>query len=104
MSIPKKSSRRVLVDKVEFRWRVRSRPTYDQALAVGPLILAVEQAEGRGSVLLVELPQAHPSNWMQKPAPGVTPRVVAGYIRQALAAGWQPWVRGAQFHLQTQKT
>jgi hypothetical protein len=100
MSIPKKGSRQVVVDEVEFRWRVRSRPTYDQALAASPLILAVEQTERRGSVLIVDLPQPHPSNWMQKPAPGVTPVVVAGYIRQALTAGWQPAVRGAQLQLQ----
>ena len=59
MSIPKKGSRQVVVDKVEFRWRVRSRLTYDQALAVSPLILAVELSESRGSVLTVDLPQAH---------------------------------------------
>ena len=103
MSIPKKGSRQVVVDQVEVRWRVRSRPTYDQALAVSPLIMAVEQAETRGSVLIVELPQSHPSNWMNKPAPGVTPVVVAGLIRQALTAGWQPSVRGPQFYLQPQR-
>ena len=104
MSMPKKGSRQVVVDKVDFRWRIRSRPTYDQALISSPLILAVEQAETRGSVLIINLPQSHPSNWMKKPAPGVTPVVVASYIRRALAAGWRPTVRGVQFRLQSHHT
>ena len=99
MSIPKKASRQIVVDDIEFRWRVRSRPTYDQAVTASPLVLAIEQTDCRGSVLVVELPQAHPSNWMHKPSPGVTPQTVAGYIRTALTAGWKPSVRGAQFRL-----
>ena len=99
MSIPKKGSRQIVVDDIEFRWRVRSRPTYDQAITSSPLVLAVEQAGSRGSVLVVELPQAHPSNWMHKPSPGVTPQIVTRYIRDALTAGWKPSVRGAQFRL-----
>jgi hypothetical protein len=83
MSIPKKNSRRVVVDDVEYRWRVRGRPTYDQALTAKPLILAVEQCGKRGSVLVVELAQSHPSNWMKVAASGVTPAVVADHIRTA---------------------
>ena len=100
MSIPKKGSRCVAVGKVEYRWRVRSRPTYCQALGWSPLTLAVEQANSRGSVLVVDLPLPHPSNWMQIPSSGVTPAVVAALIRQALKAGWQPQVRGPQFRFE----
>jgi hypothetical protein len=100
MSIPKKGSRQVVVGKIAYRWRVRSRPTYCQALTWSPLTLAVEQAQSPGSVLVIDLPQLHPSNWFQKPSSGVTPAVVATYIRQALKAGWQPSVRGAQFYLE----
>jgi hypothetical protein len=99
MSIPRKGSRLVVVDDVEYRWRVRSRPTYCQALTWSSLALAVEQVGRRGSVLLVDLAQAHPSNWMQQPAPGVTPVAVARHIRQALRAGWKPDVPGTQFRL-----
>jgi hypothetical protein len=103
MSIPKKNSRRVIVDDVEYRWRVRGRPTYDQALTTGRLILAVEQCEKRGSVLVVELAQSHPSNWMQEAASGVTPAVVTGHIRTALKLGWSPACKGPQFLMDDRK-
>jgi hypothetical protein len=99
MSISRKGSRHIVVDDIEFRWRVRSRPTYDQNIASSPLVLAVEQTGCRGSVLVIELPQAHPSNWMHKPSPGVTPQAVAKYIRDALKAGWKSSVRGPQFRI-----
>jgi hypothetical protein len=97
MSIPKKGSRRVVVDDIEYRWRVRSRPTYDQALGDASLLLAIEQAGRRGAVLVVTLSQPHPSNWMLKPSEAVTPARVAEYIRKALSDGWCPAVSGAQF-------
>ena len=103
MSIPKKHSRRVVVDDVEYRWRVRGRPTYDQALTTQPLILAVEQCGKPGSVLVVELAQSHPSNWMRVAASGVTPSVVAHHIRMALRSGWRPACKGPQFLMDDRK-
>jgi hypothetical protein len=99
MSIPKKGSRSVIVRGTKFRWRVRSKPTNTQGVAESPLVLAVEQEGCRGSVLVVELDQLHPSNWSLKPAPGVTPEAVANYICQALEAGWKSSAKGAQFRL-----
>jgi len=101
MGIPKKGSREIVVDKVAYHWRVRSRPTYDQALASGPLLLAIEQVETKGTVLIVRLPDVHPRNWFSLPSPGVTPSRVAACIRRALRTGWKPAVRGQQFHMKT---
>ncbi len=101
MAILKKGSRLLTVDGVQYRWRVRNRPTYAQALDM-TLILAVEQADSPGAKLVVGLPQAHPGNWMGSTAIGVLPSDVTGYIRSALASGWHPDAPGAAFILTIQ--
>lgn len=100
MSIPKKGSRCVVVGNNKFRWRIRSKPTKLQGVADSPLVLAVEQEGCPGAVLIVKLDQLHPSNWLLKPAPAVTPEAVANYIGKALKAGWKPSAKGAQFRLE----
>ena len=61
--------------------------------------LAVEVAGGQGSVLVVQVPQYHPGNWVQKPAEPVLPQQVADYIQQARRLGWQPMQAGKPFQL-----
>ncbi|MEU8335353.1 hypothetical protein [Micromonospora tulbaghiae] len=90
MALTKKGSRLITVDGVVYRWRVRGRPTYAQALGQRPLTLAVEQADCKGSVLLVSMPQDHPSNWFGGPSIPVLPSQVAAVIRKALTEGWRP--------------
>ena len=90
MALTKKGSRLITVDGVVYRWRVRGRPTYAQALGELPLAVAVEQAGCKGSVLLVSMPQDHPGNWFGGPAIPVLPRQVAAVIRKALDEGWRP--------------
>ncbi|PWU08547.1 MAG: hypothetical protein C5B50_29315 [Verrucomicrobia bacterium] len=102
MSIPKKGSREIVVHRIAYRWRVRSRPTYDQALGSAPLLLAIEPISTKGTVLIVHLPDVHPRNWFTLPSPSVTPSRVANYIRRALRAGWKPATPGQQFHMETQ--
>jgi hypothetical protein len=99
MAILKKGSRRIVVDGRSFRWRVRHRPTYDQALCASRLILAAEAANGLGSKLVVVLPQVHPSSWMGYPSQPVLPSQVAHYIRQAVGGGWKPTQSGKPFLL-----
>ncbi|MFI5928256.1 hypothetical protein ACIA3K_20150 [Micromonospora sp. NPDC051543] len=90
MALTKKGSRLITVDTVVYRWRVRGRPTYAQALGVRPLTLAVEQADCKGCVLLIDMPQDHPSNWIGVPPVPVLPSMVATIIRKALSEGWRP--------------
>lgn len=90
MALTKKGSRLITVDGVVYRWRVRGRPTYAQALGERPLAFAVEQANYKGSILLVGMPQDHPSNWFGGPSIPVLPSQVAAVIRKALGEGWQP--------------
>lgn len=61
MALTRKGARLITVDGVVYRWRVRPPPTYAQALGELPLAFAAEQADCKGSVLLVTMPQDHPT-------------------------------------------
>src|SRR5947209_166304 len=76
----KKGSRLITVDGVRYLWRVRNRPTYCQGNGWTPLILAVERADVQGARMVLELPQAHPNNWMGEPVVALLPSDVAVYI------------------------
>jgi hypothetical protein len=104
MSISKKGSRILIIAGERYRWRVRSSPTYAQALAKTGFVLAVEViTPPRGAVLIVELPMGHPSNWLGQPGGSVTPALVGQIVHRALAAGWQPHSPGEQFRLDVEE-
>lgn len=99
MTLALKGSRKITVDGESYRWSVRRRPTYCQALGWSPLIFVVERAEQPGALMVASLSCAHPSNWLGIPSQPVLPGTVAVGVRQALAAGWQPSRRGPAFDL-----
>ncbi|PGH48782.1 hypothetical protein CRI70_21275 [Streptomyces sp. Ru87] len=99
MAMPRKGSRLITVNGTSYRWMVRHKPTYSQATLQSLLTVAVEHTERPGSVLVLRMPQAHPSNWMNAPAVAVRPAAVAQGIRAAIRHGWQPDQRGRPFHL-----
>ena len=53
MSIPKKGSRKIVVNSIEYRWSIRKKPTYGQAVdnLNSGLIAAVELYLNAGSTL-----------------------------------------------------
>lgn len=100
MAIPKKGSRLIVVDGVQYRWRVRGRPTYPQSMNWRPLVLGIEHAEKSScQVMVIELPQDHPSGYIPKTdkVTPVLPSDVEKYIRMGLQAGWRPDQPGKQF-------
>jgi hypothetical protein len=99
MALVRKGSRRIIVDGVTYRWRVRRRPTYDQGLVWSPLTYAIEQAETSGTTLVITINQPHPSNWCEIAARPVLPAEVAATIRMAHAKGWTPDEPGSPFLL-----
>jgi hypothetical protein len=99
MALGKKGSRRIIVDGVTYRWRLRRRPTYSQALCWSPCTYAVEHADQPGSTLVVTTDHPHPSNWVTAQAVSVRPTDVADSIRMALARGWVPSSHGSPFLL-----
>jgi hypothetical protein len=99
MTLASRGSRRITVDGVDFRWKVRRKPTYCQANGWSPLTFVVELVEQRGALLVVSLPVAHPGNRLGLPSRPVLPATVSAAVRRALAAGWQPSQPGAAFNL-----
>ena len=97
LTLARKGTRRIIVGSVAYRWKVRSRPTYCQAMGWSPLTFVVERAQPSGARLVVSLPFAHPSNWLGLPTGPVFPRTVAGAIVLGLDNGWQPSQRGPDF-------
>ena len=100
MGLTKKGSRLITVDGRAYRWRIRRKPTYWQALASSGMTFAVELAQNPGAALVVTLAQRHPSNWMDEPAVPLVPATVADCIRTALAQGWTPSLPGKPFLLE----
>ncbi len=102
MAMPKTGARRITVDGVAYRWRVRHRVHPFMALNWdGRIHVSVELADNPGSVLVVFSGHQHSRDIDTYP-PGVDPvqpAHVAVWIRQSLAAGWQPAEHGPQFHV-----
>lgn len=99
MTIPRKGSRRIVVDGIEYRWRIRQKPTYSQAAFGHTLNVAVEICENSNCTLVVDLSQAHPCNWIGDPSTPVTPSEVSDLIRNALDVGWKPTEKGSAFKI-----
>jgi hypothetical protein len=97
MAIAKKGGRRIVVGGTAYRWNVRSRPTYSQALAEKPLSFAVELEASGQSVLVVNTDSARPDSWLGVKRGVVTPVVVERAIREALERGWEPTKSGSPF-------
>lgn len=101
MSIPKKGTRKIIVDGEIFIWLIRRQATNTQAdYGCGNLHVGVEHAEKRGSVLVIITDRPHPQGLTPtnevKP---VTPSDTAQWIRQAVQLGWQPQLPGITFEV-----
>lgn len=99
MSLPSKGSRRIVVDDIAYRWRVRHKPTYGQGAFASELQFAVQRESFGRCTLSVILDQPRPDNWLNKPGAVVTPALVAQAVRQALQQGWQASSAGSAFVL-----
>ncbi|MEU1706410.1 hypothetical protein ABZ478_13530 [Streptomyces sp. NPDC005706] len=99
MALVRKGSRRIVVDGLAYRWRLRGRPTYAQGLAWSPCTYSVEHADSPGMTLVVTTDQPHPGNWIGLEAEPVRPSNVAAAVRLALREGWTPTAPGSAFHL-----
>jgi hypothetical protein len=98
MAMPKKGSRRIVVDGQPYRWRVPRAGTYPQLAYGTALALSVEHAGG-GAVLMVVCAGARHGNWANAPGTTVTPGRIAGLIRRALVVGWVPTAPGPAFYM-----
>ncbi|AXI71273.1 hypothetical protein DTW94_08090 [Streptomyces cavourensis] len=99
MALSRKGCRRIVVGGTAYRWRVRRKPTYLQALGWTPCTYAVEHADSPGTTLVVSSDQPHPSNSFGREAQPVLPSDVARAIQLALRDRWGPASPGSPFHL-----
>lgn len=95
MAIPVKGSRRIVIDAIAYRWSVRKRNTYSQALEQGALTFAVEREDSGLTVLVVSLNGPRPRTWFSKSDRAVTPALVERAVREALAQGWSAQTPGS---------
>jgi hypothetical protein len=99
MAIRKIGSRRITVDDVAYRWRIRRRATYGQECFRGTLQVAVELADHPSSVLLILTAAPHSRNCFAEKFIQLTPRDIVEWIRKAIQSGWNPSEPGPQFRL-----
>ncbi|MEG3970629.1 hypothetical protein QUA00_23850 [Microcoleus sp. T2B6] len=98
MSIPKKGTRKIIVDGEPFIWLIRRQATYTQEYC-GNLHVAIEHAQKPGSVLVIITDRPHPQCWRTNEVRPVTPCDAAQWIRQAVQLGWQPQLPGITFEV-----
>ncbi|WP_165984971.1 hypothetical protein [Streptomyces sp. YIM 98790] len=91
MALVRKGSRRIVVDGVAYRWRLRRKPAHGQGLGSSPCVFAVEHADNPGTALVVTTSHPHPGNWVGRISRPVLPSDVA--------RGWAPQAYGSPFHL-----
>ena len=90
MAIPKKGSRKIVVDNVLYRWRIRWKPSYSQECQDNCLCAAAEIYENPQSALHIAFPWARYKLYSSFNVEPVTPRHIELMIRKALEKGWQP--------------
>ncbi|MFB7911588.1 hypothetical protein ACFC1T_34665 [Kitasatospora sp. NPDC056076] len=98
MALGKKGSRRIVVDGVEYRWRM-SRKHWCCDYEAGTLGYVVEDAARPGTTLVVETGRPETSVPRLVPAEVVLPGEVAAGIRAARSQGWTPTAAGSPFQL-----
>lgn len=98
MSLPRKGTRTLEVDGVRYRWLVRRKPTYGQAVGDSGLSVAVE-LEHPGATMVVKLDANRPDAWVNSSEVSVTPADVVEFIRVGLGYGWDPSADGPTFIL-----
>ncbi|MEH2323254.1 MAG: hypothetical protein V7K32_06720 [Nostoc sp.] len=125
MSIPKKGTRKIIVDGEPFIWLIRRQATNLQAdYADGHLHVVVEHATEAGSVLAILTDRLHPQGYslinselvpiqlqdgsgevrawrieQRYEITAVTPKDVALWIKQAMQIGWLPKKPGITFNV-----
>jgi hypothetical protein len=100
MATRKVGSRQLVVDGFAYHWRIRHRATYGQMdYGYSTLHVAVQLEEDLGALLVLYTDRPHPADRVPKPIVSVRPSDVAGWVCQAIQAGWEPSRPGPQFHV-----
>ena len=100
MAIPKKGSRKIVVDGVEYRWRVRWKPSYSQAIGETNLTAAIELYENPQSILSITFPWVRYDAWIGAAEHPITPKLIENCVLNALVQGWKPDQKDKAFKIQ----
>lgn len=103
MAIPKKGSRKIVVNQDDYRWLIRRKATDCQSdFGFGEINVAIEHADGCGATLLVKTGYPHPQDMAAggviNAVTPVVPSDVAIWIKEAIKAGWCPQEPGPTFY------
>lgn len=100
MGIPKKGSRKIFVDGIEYRWRVRHKSTYSQSdYNLSYVNASVETYDTAKCTLLITFPWARFDAYTGEGEQPITPRLIESCIKTALIRGWKPTEKGQTFTL-----
>ena len=98
MATRKAGSRRIVVDGVAYRWRIRRRATFFQTdYGIGRLHVAVQLAGDPKSVFVLRTDRPHPADYSTREVVPVLPSDIADWIRKAIHLGWSPSENGPTF-------
>ncbi len=98
MAIPKKGSRFISVNYVNYRWLIRRKATYNQSdYGIGKLHVAIELKETPRTSLFVYTDRKHPNDIDSKIVNPIKPSDISNWIKQALKLGWNPSENGNPF-------
>ncbi len=105
MTLPKKKSRPITVDEMNFRYAISTSRIDDDSNFL--LNLTVQTASGEGSLLKIEgmitrdfwLDFSELSNYSKEDYPMLYPSDISKIIKLALKNGWKPYKRGKPYIL-----
>lgn len=86
MAILKKGARKITVNNVQYLWKIRHKPTYNQECFNGYATASVSIPTGDGQLLYITFPFGIYQS--------ITPKTIADCIQTALNEGWQPNEKG----------
>ena len=104
MAIPKKGTRIITIDDVNYRWLIRRKATYGQTdYGIGRIHVAIEHAENPGTKLHIYTDKGHAHDYATKTVSPVTPGDISKWIKGALSLEWSPEIKGPQFSVSIQE-
>jgi len=99
LAIPKKGSRKIIVNEIAFRWLIRRKTIYSKLdYGIGKLHVAVELFEQPKSTLIIYSDRPHPHNVGRPKVIPITPSDIQKWIQEALILKWDPYKSGPQFY------
>jgi len=90
MALAKKGTRKIEVDGICYRWVIRRKPTYSEALEWSNLKAAVELYDKPASILSIDFLCPRNDSWLERHNNKVTPKHIVFAVLEAIASGWKP--------------